>query len=105
MCDITLVSGIGLPPVAVADDARAMTGSDSATNQDAASRLAGKVIVVTGAGSGFGRLTSEMAAARGARIVAADVDGEAVAATVIDTPWAVTISDITVRATGEDYVL
>ena len=58
-----------------------------------------------GGGSGFGRLTSEMAAARGARIVAADVDGEAVAATVIDTPWAVTISDITVRATGEDYVL
>jgi len=53
-----------------------MTGSDSEPNH-----LTGKVIVVTGAGSGFGRLTSEMAAARGARIVAADVDGDAVAAT------------------------
>ena len=42
----------------------------------------GKVIVVTGAGSGFGRLVSQQAAASGASIVAADVDGEAATATV-----------------------
>lgn len=36
--------------------------------------LAGRVVVVTGAGSGFGKLIVEMAAARGARVVAADVD-------------------------------
>jgi NADP-dependent 3-hydroxy acid dehydrogenase YdfG len=40
-----------------------------------------KVIVITGAGSGFGRLTSQDAAALGARIVAADIDGDAAVAT------------------------
>jgi NADP-dependent 3-hydroxy acid dehydrogenase YdfG len=44
--------------------------------------LDGKVVVVTGAGSGFGRLVAQMTAARGARVVAADVDGESAAATV-----------------------
>ncbi len=41
------------------------------------SYLEGKVIVITGAASGFGRLVSEKAAARGAKIVAADVNSEA----------------------------
>jgi NADP-dependent 3-hydroxy acid dehydrogenase YdfG len=40
--------------------------------------LDGKVIVITGAGSGFGRLVAEMTAARGARVVAADIDEPAV---------------------------
>jgi NADP-dependent 3-hydroxy acid dehydrogenase YdfG len=44
----------------------------------------GKVIIITGAGSGFGRLTSRLAASRGASIVAADVDGDAAAATVAE---------------------
>jgi NADP-dependent 3-hydroxy acid dehydrogenase YdfG len=44
--------------------------------------IEGKVIVVTGAGSGFGRLVSQMAAARGASIVAADVDADGATATV-----------------------
>jgi NADP-dependent 3-hydroxy acid dehydrogenase YdfG len=43
--------------------------------------ITGKVIIVTGAGSGFGRLTSQLAASLGARIVAADVDGDAAKAT------------------------
>ena len=34
----------------------------------------GKVVVVTGAGSGFGRLIAEMTAARGAKVVVADID-------------------------------
>jgi NADP-dependent 3-hydroxy acid dehydrogenase YdfG len=42
--------------------------------------LAGRVVVVTGAGGGFGQLMSEMAAARGARVVVADVDGAAASA-------------------------
>jgi NADP-dependent 3-hydroxy acid dehydrogenase YdfG len=37
-----------------------------------------RVIIVTGAGSGFGRLVAEMTAARGAKVVAADVNAEAV---------------------------
>lgn len=37
----------------------------------------GKVALVVGAGSGIGRATAELAAARGAAVVAADLDGEA----------------------------
>jgi NADP-dependent 3-hydroxy acid dehydrogenase YdfG len=39
--------------------------------------IAGKSIVVTGAASGFGRLVSEKAAARGARLTCADVRSDA----------------------------
>lgn len=39
--------------------------------------LAGRVVVVTGGGGGFGRLIGEMSAARGARVVLGDVDGAA----------------------------
>jgi NADP-dependent 3-hydroxy acid dehydrogenase YdfG len=46
--------------------------------------IGGKVIVVTGAGSGFGRLISLKAAALGARLVCADVNAGAVNATVQD---------------------
>jgi len=41
----------------------------------------GKVVVVTGAASGFGRLVAQMAAERGARVVAADIDVEGLDAT------------------------
>jgi len=37
----------------------------------------GKVIVVTGAASGFGKLVSEKTSAMGAKVVAADVNEEA----------------------------
>lgn len=40
--------------------------------------VTGKSIIVTGAGSGFGRLVCQMTAARGAKVVAVDVDGAAV---------------------------
>jgi len=36
----------------------------------------GKVVIVTGAASGFGRLVAEKVAARGARVVVADIDAE-----------------------------
>jgi NADP-dependent 3-hydroxy acid dehydrogenase YdfG len=38
--------------------------------------LAGKVVIVTGAGSGFGRLISTKCAAGGARVVGVDVDAD-----------------------------
>ena len=44
--------------------------------------IEGKVVAVTGAGGGFGRLICEKAAARGARMICADINGEGVQATV-----------------------
>lgn len=53
----------------------------SDTTNDRPDHLTGKVILVTGAGGGFGRLLAQMTAARGALVVATDVDGTAAAAT------------------------
>lgn len=43
--------------------------------------VAGKSIVITGAGGGFGRLVAQKAAARGARVTCGDIDGDAAQAT------------------------
>jgi NADP-dependent 3-hydroxy acid dehydrogenase YdfG len=43
--------------------------------------VAGKAIVITGAGGGFGRLVAQKAAARGARVTCGDIDGDAAQAT------------------------
>ncbi len=40
--------------------------------------IAGKSIIVTGAASGFGRVLTELAARRGANVLAADIDGNGV---------------------------
>lgn len=48
------------------------------------SHLQDRVVVVTGAGSGFGRLLVRGSVARGARAVALDVDGAGAASTVAD---------------------
>jgi NADP-dependent 3-hydroxy acid dehydrogenase YdfG len=47
------------------------------TEHQAVSHLDGRVVVITGAGGGFGALIATMAAERGARVVVADVDGAA----------------------------
>ena len=47
-------------------------------------RLANKTCIVTGAGSGIGRASALLFAAEGARVVAADVDEAAAAATVAE---------------------
>ncbi|MDH4385729.1 MAG: SDR family oxidoreductase [Caulobacter sp.] len=45
------------------------------------SHIAGKAIVITGAGGGFGRLVAGKAAALGARVICGDIDGAAAQAT------------------------
>lgn len=50
---------------------------DGADRSDRSGSLRGKVCVVTGAGSGIGRATSLLLARRGARLVATDVNPEA----------------------------
>lgn len=42
--------------------------------------VAGKVVVITGAGGGFGRLVCRGLAARGAHVVGGDIDGDALSA-------------------------
>jgi NADP-dependent 3-hydroxy acid dehydrogenase YdfG len=48
---------------------------------DRTNHIADKVIVITGAASGFGRLVSTKVAARGAKVVGGDLDGTGLAAT------------------------
>ena len=48
------------------------------------SRLAGKVCIITGAGSGIGQASAVVFAREGARVVVADIDMEAARATVED---------------------
>ncbi len=72
--------------------------------------IADKVVVITGAGSGFGRLVAQMTAARGARVVASDVDLAAVeetAASIVDRGGtAVAVhADVTDRASMQALAL
>ena len=64
-------------------------------------RLDGKVCVVTGAGSGMGRVAAEVFAAEGALVCAADVDGAAAKETAAATPGALAV---TADVTDDDSV-
>ena len=69
----------------------------------------GKVILITGAGGGFGRLLAEMTASMGALVAATDVNGEAAAATagaIVDAGGdAIGLAvDVTRRADVDDAV-
>ena len=57
--------------------------------------IAGKTIVITGAGGGFGRLVARKAAARGARVTCGDIDAAAVRET----------ADLIVSAGGQAQAL
>ena len=68
-------------------------------------RLAGKVCIVTGAGSGIGRASAIRFAEEGARVTCVDIDGEAAAATargIGDAAFAVR-ADVSVAAEVKAY--
>lgn len=66
-------------------------------------RIAGALAVVTGAGRGIGRATAEALAARGARVVAVDVDGDAAAVTAADCGGVPVRLDVTDRPAVEEW--
>ena len=58
--------------------------------------IGGKVVIVTGAAKGFGRLVCEKAAARGAKVVAADIDAAGLSEVAAAIPGALTVTaDVT----------
>lgn len=57
-------------------------GTVPAMSNTGTDHIEGKTIVVTGAGGGFGRLVCELTAARGAKIVAVDIDAPALDALI-----------------------
>src|ERR1700735_5472844 len=68
-------------------------------------RLDGKVAIVTGGGSGIGRVTAELFATEGAQLVVADLQADqaaSVAASIVDSGGQATA--ITVDVTNEDQV-
>lgn len=71
-------------------------------------RVDGSLAVVTGAGSGIGRATAELLAARGARVVVVDVDGAAgkdVAGRIGGTAAEVDVTDpVAVAALADEVV-
>jgi len=68
-------------------------------------RLAGKVCIVTGAGSGIGRASAIRFAEEGARVTAVDIDRDAVEATVqsIGTAAVAVQADVSVAAQVKAY--
>jgi len=68
-------------------------------------RLAGKICIVTGAGSGIGRASAIRFAEEGARVTAVDIDGDAVEATVrqIGAAAVAVRADVSVAAEVKTY--
>lgn len=74
------------------------------TDLEQASRLAGKVMIVTGAASGIGRATAALLHRRGAMVVAADRAAEGLARLPADDRMRHVLVDVAVRADDERMI-
>jgi 2-hydroxycyclohexanecarboxyl-CoA dehydrogenase len=64
--------------------------------------VAGALTLVTGAGSGIGRATAHALAARGARVIAVDIDGDTVKATAGEVDGLPYVADVADRRSVQD---
>jgi 3-oxoacyl-[acyl-carrier protein] reductase len=67
-------------------------------------RFNGKIVAVTGAGSGFGRAISKTFAGLGARVFGCDISAELLAGTEAVTPITTRVFDLADRAAAADWV-
>ncbi len=67
-------------------------------------RFAGKTIIVTGAGSGIGRVTAERIAAEGGRVVASDIDGARLATLAIGPAGVSVAGDLSAAGAAEALI-
>jgi 3-oxoacyl-[acyl-carrier protein] reductase len=66
--------------------------------------IAGKVALVTGAGSGIGRATAELLARLGAKVTGVDIDGRRLAEVDLGADGAADVADLSVHAACEQVV-
>ena len=74
------------------------------TDLETAARLSGKVMIVTGAGSGIGRATAELLHRRGAIVIAADRAADGLARLPAGDRMRQVVGDVTSRADDERMI-
>src|SRR5258708_38919341 len=83
---------------------RPISPHNSTEKKTMANRLGGKRILVTAAGAGMGRAAALAFAREGARVIATDLDADALQALAGDTAIETARLDVTDEKAGNDFV-